>query len=164
MDSSYSQLGKINFNTTIQDSFLAQATVCRNFDGKIIHLSSLISSPCSRNVGEALAAQLAISLACSLNFDRFILEGDFAVVIQALNQPLSNIDWRISLIIMDSLDNVHSTSFWEVKKINRSANLCAHSVARWASANSHTSSIPFFYSTPTSLTLTSGIDPIVSSL
>jgi hypothetical protein len=72
---------KINFDTTIRDSFSAQATVCKNSDGKILHLSSLISSPCSVNEGEALATQLAISLACSFNFDRFILEGDSAVVI-----------------------------------------------------------------------------------
>jgi hypothetical protein len=59
--------------------------VCINYDGKIIHLSSLISFPYSTNVGEALAAQLAVSLACSLNLDWFILEGDSTVVIQALN-------------------------------------------------------------------------------
>jgi hypothetical protein len=76
---------KINFDTTIRDSFSAQAAVCRNSDGKILHLSSLISSPCFVNDGEALAAQLAISLACSFNFDRFILEGDSTIVIQALN-------------------------------------------------------------------------------
>jgi hypothetical protein len=64
---------KINFDTAIRDSFSAQAAVCRNYDGKILHLSSLISSPCSVNEGEALAAQLVISLACSFNFDRFIL-------------------------------------------------------------------------------------------
>jgi hypothetical protein len=77
-----------------------------------------------------LAAQLAISLACSFNYDRFILEGNSAVVIQALNQTSSNTDWWISPIIMTSLDNISSTSFWEVRKVNRSANFCADSVAR----------------------------------
>ena len=124
-------------------------------------MSSLVSPPCSANVGEALAAQLVISLACSLHFDRFIIEGDSAVVIQALNQSLSNVDWRISPIITDSLDNIPSTSFWEVRKINRSANFCAHSVARWATTSSHTGSIPFSYSTPTS---SSGFVLALSSL
>jgi hypothetical protein len=41
---------------------------------------------------EALVAQLAISLACSLSLNQFILEGDSAVVIQALNHPHSDID------------------------------------------------------------------------
>jgi hypothetical protein len=155
---------KINFDTAIRDSFLAQVAVCRNSDEKILHLSSLISSPCSVNEGEALAAQLAISLACSFNYDRFILEGDSAVVIQALNQTSSNSDWRISPIIMTSLDNIPFTSFWEARKVNRSANFCAHSVARWAAANSHIGSIPFSYSTSTTLTLASGIDPVISTL
>jgi hypothetical protein len=43
-------------------------------------------------MGEALTAQLTISLACSLMLDRFILEDDFIVVIQALNYPFSNQD------------------------------------------------------------------------
>jgi hypothetical protein len=90
---------KINFDTAIRDSFSAQAAVCRNSDGKILHLSSLISFPCSVNEGEAFAAQLAISLACSFNFNMFILEGDSDVVIQALNQSSSISDWRISPII-----------------------------------------------------------------
>ena len=155
---------KINFDTAIRDSFSAQAAVCRDSDGKILHLASLISSPCSANEGEALAAQLAISLACSLHFERFILEGDSAVVIQSLNQTSSDSDWRISPIIKDSLETIPSASFWEARKVNRSANFCAHSVARWAAANSHTGSIPFSYSTSTTLTLSSGIDPVISAL
>jgi hypothetical protein len=83
---------KINFDTAIRESFSAQAAVCRNFDGHIIHMSSPINSSCSPNMGEALAARLAISLACSLNIDRFILEGNSAMVIQALNNPLSEVD------------------------------------------------------------------------
>jgi ribonuclease HI len=155
---------KINFDTAIRNSFSAQAAVCRNLDGKILHLSSLISSPCTVNEGEALAAQLAISLACSLNFDRFILEGDSAVVIQALNQTSSISDWRISPIIMTSLDNIPSTSFWEAIKVTQSANFYAHSVARWAAANSHIGSIPFSYSTSSTPTLSSGIDPVIFNL
>jgi hypothetical protein len=60
---------KINFDATIQDTFSTHAAVCRNSDGHIIHMSSPISSPCSPKMGEALAAQLAISIARSLNLD-----------------------------------------------------------------------------------------------
>jgi hypothetical protein len=111
-----------------------------------------------------LAAQLAISLTCSFNYDRLILEGNSVVVIQALNQTSSNSDWRISPIIMTSLDNIPYTSFWKARKINRSANFCAHLVARWAASNSHIGSIPFSYSTSTTLTLARGIDPVISTL
>jgi hypothetical protein len=47
---------KINFDTAIKDSFSAQATVCRDSQGRVLHMSSQISSPCSPNVGEARAA------------------------------------------------------------------------------------------------------------
>jgi hypothetical protein len=115
-------------------------------------------------VGEALATQLAIFLACFLNLYRFILEGYFVVVIQALNQPFSDLDWRISYIILESLDDIPSTSFWEARKINRSANFCAHLVACWAATSFHTGSIPFSYSSPTTLSLASGIDHALSIL
>jgi hypothetical protein len=44
-------------------------------------MASLISPPCSPNMVETLVAQLAIFVACSLNLDQFILEGDSEVVI-----------------------------------------------------------------------------------
>lgn len=110
MDSPTPNWVKINFDTAIQVSFSVQAAICGNSTRKIIYLSSLISSPCFANVGEALATQLAISLDCLLNFDRFILKGDSVMVIQALNQPSSDLDWRISPIILESLANIPSTS------------------------------------------------------
>ena len=51
---------KINFDTAIQETFSAHAAVCRSSDGSIIHMAFLISPPCSPNIGEALAAELAI--------------------------------------------------------------------------------------------------------
>ena len=97
-------------------------------------MASLISHPCSPHMGEALAAQLATSVTHSLSLTRFILKGDSLVVIQALNSSSSVQDWRISPVIMSSLNNIHSDSLWEARKINRSANFCAHSVARWVVA------------------------------
>ena len=65
-------------------------------------------SPCSFNVGEALAVQLAISLASFFHIDRFILECDSEVVIHALQNSNSIQDWRISSVILDSLDTIPS--------------------------------------------------------
>jgi hypothetical protein len=121
---------KINFDTAIRDSFSVQATVCRDSRGRILHLSSHISSPCSPNVGEACAALLACSVANSNSFDKFILEGDSEVVVHALQNPNSIRDWRISSVILDCLDSLPTTSVWEVRKVKRSGNFCAHSVAR----------------------------------
>jgi hypothetical protein len=78
---------KINFNTTIRDSFSCQAAICRDHMGKFIKMSSQIQSNCSPNKGEALAAHLAVSLATSLHLNQFIIEGDSQVVILALQQP-----------------------------------------------------------------------------
>jgi hypothetical protein len=121
---------KINFDIAIRDSFSVQAVVCCNSEGQIIHMLSQISPSCSPNVGETLAAQLAIFLAASLLLDRFILKGDSKVVVLALQHLDSPLDWRISLIIFDSLDAIHFASSWEVRKINRSANFYAYSMAR----------------------------------
>jgi hypothetical protein len=52
------------------------------------------------------------------------------VVIHALNNPNSVRDWRISFIILDCLDFIPDASVWEAKKIKRSFNFCAHSIAR----------------------------------
>jgi hypothetical protein len=97
---------KINFDTAIRNSFSAQAAVCRNSKGQIIHLLSQISPSCFPNVGEALATQLVISLASFCHIDRFILEGNSEVVVLALQNPNSIQDWRISSVILDSLDTI----------------------------------------------------------
>jgi hypothetical protein len=64
------------------------------------------------------------------------------VVVHAPQNPNYVRDWRISSVILDSLDTIHTASFWEARKIKRSANFCAHSMARWAAARSHSGSIP----------------------
>jgi ribonuclease HI len=110
--------------------------------GRILHLSSNISPSCTPNVGEARAALLACSTAVSLSYDNFILEGDSEVVVLSLQHPNSVRDWRISSVILDCLDTILPSSSWEVRKVKRSANFCAHSVARWAAAGFHSGSIP----------------------
>ena len=152
---------KINFDTAIRDDFSAQAGVCRSSDGTIIHIASLISPPCSPNMGEALAVQLTTLVAHSLSLDRFILEGDSLVIIQTLNSPLSDQDWRIAPVIMSSLHNILSDSLQEAKKINRSVNFCTHSITRQAAVRSHFDNIPISISFSS---LDGRLDPSLSSL
>jgi hypothetical protein len=64
-----------------------QATVCRDSKGHIIKALSRINPPCDANYGEALAAQLAASLAVSLDLKTFSLEGDSSVIIATLKTP-----------------------------------------------------------------------------
>jgi hypothetical protein len=127
-------------------------------------LSSHISSPCSPNVGEARATLLACSIASFNSFDKFILEGDFEVVVHALQNPNSIRDWRISSVILDCLDTIPTTSVWEVRKVKISINFCAHFVTRWVATGSHSgsipvSSIPSLFSSPSR-----GEDPLSACL
>jgi hypothetical protein len=97
---------KINFDTAIRDSFSCQAAICQNHMGQLIHFSTQIQSKCTPNKGEALAAQLAVSLAATLGLDQFIIEGNSHVVILPLQQPAIVHDWRITDIIRNTLDNI----------------------------------------------------------
>jgi hypothetical protein len=149
----------INFDAAIWDSFLAQATVCRNSEGRILHMASQISSPCNPNYGEALAAKLAVSLATSLHLDHFILEGDSQVVISTLRHPNVSQDWRISSLILKMIGSISASSSWKATKISRSANFCAHYVAHWAATRSFSGSIPTYSSPLPSIPIVSGKDP-----
>jgi hypothetical protein len=55
--------------------------------------------------GKALAAKLAGALATSLHLDKFILEGDSALVVLALQIPTLSVDWHIEHIIHDTMAN-----------------------------------------------------------
>jgi hypothetical protein len=77
----------VNFDVAIQEGFFTQATVCRNSNGEIIKTLTQVSPPCSPVYGEAQAAKLAGVLANSLHLDKFILEGDSALVVFSLQNP-----------------------------------------------------------------------------
>jgi hypothetical protein len=85
--------------------------MCRNHLGHIIKISTQISSPCQPNEGETLAANLVVSLAISLNIQRFILEGDSQIVILAPQHPDISQDWRISSTIHNTIDSITADNF-----------------------------------------------------
>jgi hypothetical protein len=132
---------KINFDTTIRDQFSTQAAVCRDHSGTIISACSQISPSCDLTYGEALVA----SLAASLKLKNFTIEGDSKVVIVALQDPSTIHHWTIERVIVDSIDTIPASSSWEARKVNRSANFCAHHVAYWAAAQVHSGYIPIFF-------------------
>jgi hypothetical protein len=95
-----------------------------------------------------------ISLAASLNLNRFILEGDSQVVILTLQCPTIVQDWRITNIITSTLDSIPPDFFLSGQKVNRSINFGAYYVALWAAARFNSSSIPTssgFHPSPISL-------------
>ncbi|XP_062176085.1 uncharacterized protein LOC133881146 [Alnus glutinosa] len=150
---------KINFDTAIRDTFSTQAAVCRNHLGHIIKIHTKTNSPCQPNEGEALAANLAVSLANSLNIQSFILERDSQIVILALQHPDISQDWRISSVIHNTIDSIPADSSWSARKVNRSANFCAHYVAHWAAARVTAGSIPTYPPPIPSIRIVSGKDP-----
>ena len=106
--------------------------VCRDSKGCIVKAISHINLPCDPNFGETLAAQLIASLAASLNFKKFSLEGDSSVVITTLQNPSISLDWHIESVIVNTLFLLPASPLWEAKKIYKSVNFCAHHVAYWA--------------------------------
>jgi hypothetical protein len=69
-----------------------------------------------------------------MHLSNFIIEGDSLIVITALQFPALIIDWHIEKLILATIALLPPSSKWEAKKINRSANFCAHHVAYWAAA------------------------------
>jgi hypothetical protein len=120
---------KINFDAAIREDFSTQATVCRNSNGEIIQILTQVRPSCSPIYGEALAAQLASHLAASLQLDHFIIEGDSAIVILSIQNPALRIDWHIEHVICETLSNFQVSSNSEARKVNKSANFCAHYAA-----------------------------------
>jgi hypothetical protein len=75
---------KINFDIAIRDTFSVQAAIRRNHKGQILQQATQVNQTCHPNMGEALVAKLAVSLASSLSLNHFIIEGDSLIVIFAL--------------------------------------------------------------------------------
>jgi hypothetical protein len=106
-------------------------------------MKSQINNKYLPNMGEALAAQLAVSLAISLNIKKFITEWDFQIVISTVQKPNISQDWRISSIIKLTIDFIPTDATWSSRRVNRSVNFRAHYVAHWAAVRVTTNSIPF---------------------
>jgi hypothetical protein len=150
---------KLNFDTAIRDHFSAQAAVCRDHTGAIVKAISQISPPCTPAYGEAQGALLAASLASQMQLSHFVIEGDSQTVISALLFPAIIHDWHIEHLITDTLALLSPTSMWDAKKINRSANFCAHHVATWAAARVYSGCIPTFPPLSSPFSYCSGLAP-----
>jgi hypothetical protein len=125
-----------------------QAAVCRDSKGHIIKALSWISPPCDANYGEALATQLAASLAVSLDLKTFSLNGDSLVIIAALKTLALSQDWHINFVIAATLASLPASFSWEARKVHKSANFYAHHVAFWATTRGFSGCIPTYSPPP----------------
>jgi hypothetical protein len=133
---------KVNFDTAIREHFSAQVVVCWDHSGRILKASSQISPSCDLNYGEALVAQLTLSLAATLQLKNFTLESDSQIVIFALNFHAITFDWHIKHVIANSLSMFLASTFWEARKVKRRANFFTHHVTHWAAARGFSGCIP----------------------
>ncbi|XP_059451183.1 uncharacterized protein LOC132181985 [Corylus avellana] len=153
---------KVNFDIATADHFSVQVAVCRDANGQIIKTLYQFSPTYEHAYREAQAALLAAKLATSLKIESFVLEGISDIVISSLQQPSTVLDWQIASLISDVISLIPSSSHWEARKVNRSANFCAHYVAYWAAARVFSGCIPTFFSPfspPISIPICSGKDP-----
>jgi hypothetical protein len=85
----------VNFDAVTREDYSTQAAVCKNFNGEIIKTFSQVNPPCNPVYGKAQAAKLVGVLAKSLHLEKFILEGDSALVVLALQNPDLSVGWHI---------------------------------------------------------------------
>ena len=156
---------KVNFDAAIRENFSIQAAICRNSKGMIIKILTQVRPPCSPVYGEALVVKLAGVLASSLQLEKFILGGDSSIVVLTLQNPTLRLDWHLEHIINETLSSFLVSFLWEARKINRSANFCAHYVAYRAAATVLPGCIPSLSSPPSSILICNGkIHPPFPSL
>jgi hypothetical protein len=152
----------VNFDIAIRDDFSTQAAICRNSKGKIIKILTQVRPPCSPAYGEAQATLLACSLATSLHLGNFVIEGDSSIVITALQNPSIISDWQLDHVICDIFSLIPASSTWKARKVNRSANFCAHYMAYRAVVRASSICIPFLSSPTSSVPICSGKNPPTS--
>ncbi|XP_059441832.1 uncharacterized protein LOC132174155 [Corylus avellana] len=150
---------KANFDVAIRPNFAVAAATLRDHEGNFLAVCSKKLPSMDANLGEAHGALLATSLAVSVGCSSLILEGDSLLSIVAIKDPHLFSDWVSAPVISDTLDLLLSIPVWSALKISRSANVCAHNVARWAASHHVFGSIPTSSSFLSSVRFRSGKDP-----
>jgi hypothetical protein len=150
---------KVNFDVAIRPSFAVAAAILRDHSGNFLAVNSLKLPVVDANKGEALAALLAVRIASSFGCSSIIIEGDSLLTVLAIQKPHLFLSWNTDAIISDITEVLDSFSSWEVFKISRCANMCAHYVARWAASNLVFGSIPPYHPFLSALRIRSGKDP-----
>jgi hypothetical protein len=150
---------KANFDVAIRPEFAVAAATFRYHDGNFVMVCSKKLPSLDANLGEAHAVLLAISLVVSVGCTALCLKGDSLLTIVAVNDPLLFYAWASAPLILDSLDLLLSIPVWSALKIYRSANVCAHNVAKWAASHRVFGSIPNSSPFLSSVRFRSGKDP-----
>ncbi|KAL5574163.1 hypothetical protein UlMin_023760 [Ulmus minor] len=150
---------KINFDASLLGSRASIACVARNSEGSIIDWSCKRISATFPLLAEALAAELAIDLACHANWHSILLEGDSKTVLDSLSSRSSSSSWSISTLLDNCFCKLNAISVWHAAFAPRAHNLVAHNIARWENSFDPNSLLPL--SLPPSVCLETEVWPLL---
>jgi hypothetical protein len=145
---------KVNFDIASGELFSVQAAICRDSHGTIVQSIYQFNPKCDLDYAEAQAVLLAASLAGSLKIVKFVLEGNYPLVISMLQQLSYGVDNHVTNLISKVFSLIPPSSLWEDRKVN------THYMGHWATARVISGCIPTFFSpSPPSIPHCSGKDP-----
>ncbi|PON32782.1 hypothetical protein PanWU01x14_358330 [Parasponia andersonii] len=123
---------KINFDVGIDENFVVVPVVCRDCSGAIMAVETRRFDCSSPLVDKCRAALTAIELAISKKISHLILKRDAQIVINSLNGIEEACPWKISNLVFDCFNLLHSISVWKASFSLRLSNWLAHNLAQWA--------------------------------
>jgi hypothetical protein len=88
-----------------------------------------------------------------------MLEGDALLVILAVNQPHLFATWQFAPIVSNLRLKLFSFQSWNVLKVSRCTNFCAHVLEKWAATHLVFGNIPLGSHILSSIMIKNGKDP-----
>ena len=125
---------KLNFNTAIFTDLgcSGMGVIICNEKGEVMGAMSTKGPRVTDSLeAEALACRKAIEFAMDIGFSNIVIEGDCVQVINAIKASKANLS-RLGHVVEDIQVLISGLRWAEVRWVKRSANLIAHSLARYA--------------------------------
>lgn len=123
---------KINVEVAVRDCFAIIAAIARDFQGTVLGAVVKQIEALEPVVGDAYAAKLGMELAEEKGFRVVLLEGDFELVIKAIQAWPQSSEWGIHPTVFESHDIGQRFLSWQADHVYRGANVLMHYLARWA--------------------------------
>ncbi|XP_042969130.1 uncharacterized protein LOC122301822 [Carya illinoinensis] len=151
----------LTFDVAVRENGSTAAAICRKDEGDIDFIQTSFIHSTNPNQGEATALLIGLKAAKEANIQNLIIAGDSLNTIMAANAESHNPDWITQPIMQDIRHMLGTLNSWQLRKIHRDQNRCAHSVAQWAASKLIFGSIPLIFVPPCLLNFHSGKDPLV---
>ncbi|KAL5545444.1 hypothetical protein UlMin_005131 [Ulmus minor] len=130
---------KLNFDASLVGNRASLACVARNNEGTIIGWTCRRLTAPTPLSAEAMAAKVAIDMACQANWHSIILEGDSKDVLDSLSSRNCSSVWAIFVILDICLYKLAAILVWHAISVPRTRNFLtrnflAHNIARWGNS------------------------------